>query len=240
MTLIQKLVNDFKYDEKEARAMVMAGKVFVNNEVIIVGSCKIKKTDVLRFKVTKKWVSRGALKLIKAINDFQVNVENKICLDIGSSTGGFTQVLLENKAKKVYALDSGTNQLDYSLRNSNKIVSLEQTNLKNINSSMFLEKIDIVTCDVSFISVKHVFNVLNLDLLNTNSEIIILIKPQFEANSWLVEKNGYVNEKEHKDIIDNIIKYGNSKGFKFIKIVKSPILGHKSKNIEYLANFRKV
>lgn len=240
MTLIEKLINEFGYEKKKAQALIMAGQILVNNEVIIIGSFKLKEKDIIRIKLKKEWVSRGALKLLKAIDNFEINVFNKVCLDIGSSTGGFTHVLLEYGAKKIYALDSGTNQLDFSLRKNEKVISLEKTNLKTINPTLFDEKIDIVTCDVSFISAKNVFNVLNHNILNKINQIIILIKPQFEANSNLVEKNGVVNEKHHQKIINNIINYAHEKGFDFVKIIKSPILGNKSKNIEYLSLFRKV
>ena len=123
-----------------------------------------------------------------------------------------------------------------SIRTNEKVVSLEKTNLKNINKNMFDCDIDIVCCDVSFISVKNLFNVLaNNEILANNNEIIILIKPQFEAPSNIVEAGGFVDKKHHKTIIDNIINYANKLGFKFYKIVESPITGNKSKNIEYLS-----
>lgn len=239
MTLLEKL-EIMGYEKKEAQALIMAGNVLVNEEVCIIGSTKIKDNQHIRIKELKEWVSRGALKLLEAIKEFKIDVNDKVCLDVGSSTGGFTEVLLRNNAKKIYALDSGTNQLDFKLRSNNKIVSIEKTNLKSINKEMFNEKIDIVVCDVSFISVKHLFNVLNKEnILQEQNEIIILIKPQFEANSNLVEKGGYVDEKHHKKIIDDLIEHAKDLNFTFRYIIKSPIVGNKSKNIEYLALFRK-
>lgn len=240
MTLIQKLVLEMGYEEKKAKSMIMAGLVLVNNEPIIISSQKIKQSDLIRIKESKTWVSRGALKLVSAFENFNINVLNKICLDIGSSTGGFTQVLLENGAKKIYALDVGTNQLNYSLRTNAKVKSIEKTNLKTITPSMFNEKISFVCCDVSFISIKHVFNVLNFDLLEKDNDLVFLIKPQFEANSSYVEERGYVDEKYHQELINNIINFGKDKGFKLFGLIKSPILGNKSKNIEYLGWFRLV
>ncbi len=239
MTLIEKII-ELGYDKKEASALIMSGNVLVNEEVIIIGSYKIKKEDTIRIKEKKEWVSRGAYKLLKAIDYFKLNIENKICLDVGSSTGGFTQVLLKNNAKKIYSLDSGTNQLDFSLRKNQKIISLEQTNLKSINEEMFDEKIEFVCCDVSFISVKNLFNVLAKEnVLTKDNEIIILIKPQFEANSNLVSKGGIVDTSHHSDIINEVINYAQNLNFKFFGITESPIKGNKSKNIEYLALFRK-
>ncbi|MBR2022688.1 MAG: TlyA family RNA methyltransferase, partial [Mycoplasmataceae bacterium] len=143
-------------------------------------------------------------------------------------------------AKKVYALDSGTNQLDFTLRQNEKVISLEKTNLKSINDDMFEEKIDFICCDVSFISVKKLFDVLSkTNVLANNNYVLILIKPQFEASSNIVEKGGFVNKIHHKDIIDSIISYAIKLNFIFLSIIESPIKGNVSKNIEYLALFRK-
>lgn len=238
VSLLETLISNFNYTEKEARAVIMTGRVLVNNEPIIISSHKISKSDIVRIKNIDKWVSRGAFKLLEAINCFKINLKNKICLDIGASKGGFTQVLLEFGAQKIYALDSGTNQLDYSLRINPKIVCLEKTNLKSINKNFFSSKLNFICADVSFISVKNIFNVLKQEFLANNVEIICLIKPQFEAPYSLVEKGGYVDEIHHKSIINNIIDYAKEKGFDLLKIIKSPILGNKSKNIEYLGYFK--
>lgn len=240
MTLIEKLIKD-GYNEQKAQALIMSGNVLVNEEVVIIKSKKIKESDNVRIKQRKIWVSRGAYKLLEALEKFDINVKNKICLDVGSSTGGFTHVLLEKGAKKIYALDSGTNQLDFSIRKNSRVVSLERTNLKSIKRNMFNEKIDFICCDVSFISVKSLFNVLAKEnILSANNEIIILIKPQFEANSNLVENGGFVDPKYHKEIIELIINFAQNLNFKFESITESPIKGNKSKNIEYLTFFRKV
>lgn len=240
MTLIEKLIKD-GYNEQKAQALIMSGNVLVNEEVVIIKSKKIKESDNVRVKQRKIWVSRGAYKLLEALEKFDINVKNKICLDVGSSTGGFTHVLLEKGAKKIYALDSGTNQLDFSIRKNSRVVSLERTNLKSIKRNMFNEKIDFICCDVSFISVKSLFNVLAKEnILSANNEIIILIKPQFEANSNLVKNGGFVDPKYHKEIIELIINFAQNLNFKFESITESPIKGNKSKNIEYLTFFRKV
>lgn len=237
MTLLEKL-KLLNYNEDKAKALIMSGNVLVNNEKTILPFIKIKENDIIKIKQPKQWVSRGAFKLLKAFEHFDLNINNKICLDVGSSTGGFTEVLLHKKAKKVYALDSGKNQLDYKLRINEKVVVLEKTNFKKINEKMFSEKIDFLCCDVSFISVKRLFNVLNLNkILSTKNELIILIKPQFEAPKEKVEKGGFVKENEHKKIIDDLINYAKEKNFEFIGLIKSPIQGNKSKNTEYLSFF---
>lgn len=239
MTLVGKLLS-LGYSNKEALGLIMSGNVLVNEEIIIKGSTKIKETDVIRIKSKKKWVSRGSYKLLEAIEKFNLNLIDKICLDVGASTGGFTQVLLTNGVKKVYALDSGTNQLDFTLRQNEKVISLEKTNLKSINDDMFEEKIDFICCDVSFISVKKLFDVLSkTNVLANNNYVLILIKPQFEASSNIVEKGGFVNKIHHKDIIDSIISYAIKLNFIFLSIIESPIKGNVSKNIEYLALFRR-
>lgn len=239
MTLVEKLLS-LGYSNKEALGLIMSGNVLVNEEIIIKGSTKIKETDVIRIKSKKKWVSRGSYKLLEAIEKFNLNLIDKICLDVGASTGGFTQVLLTNGVKKVYALDSGTNQLDFTLRQNEKVISLEKTNLKSINDDMFEEKIDFICCDVSFISVKKLFDVLSkTNVLANDNYVLILIKPQFEASSNIVEKGGFVNKIHHKDIIDSIISYAIKLNFIFLSIIESPIKGNVSKNIEYLALFRR-
>lgn len=239
MTLIEKLFS-LGYSNKESLGLIMSGNVLVNEEIVIKGSTKIKENDVIRIKNKKKWVSRGSYKLLEAIEKFNLDLTNKICLDVGSSTGGFTQVLLSKSAKKIYSLDSGTNQLDFTLRQNEKVVCLEKTNLKSINDDMFEEKIDFICCDVSFISVKKLFDVLSkTNVLANNNYVLILIKPQFEASSNIVEKGGFVNKIHHKDIIDSIISYAIKLNFIFLSIIESPIKGNVSKNIEYLALFRK-
>ena len=239
MTLIEKLFS-LGYSNKESLGLIMSGNVLVNEEIVIKGSTKIKENDVIRIKNKKKWVSRGSYKLLEAIEKFNLDLTNKICLDVGASTGGFTQVLLTNGVKKVYALDSGTNQLDFTLRQNEKVISLEKTNLKSINDDMFEEKIDFICCDVSFISVKKLFDVLSkTNVLANDNYVLILIKPQFEASSNIVEKGGFVNKIHHKDIIDSIISYAIKLNFIFLSIIESPIKGNVSKNIEYLALFRK-
>lgn len=168
-----------------------------------------------------------------AINEFGLNFNNKVVIDIGSSTGGFTHVLLKSGASKVYALDSGTNQLDYSLRSDSRVESMEKTNLKDIKEEMFAPIPEIAVCDVSFISIKHVFKVLNENLHGI--PLMALIKPQFEANSSQVQEGGYVPEEIHEQIIDKVKTFASEQGYFLKKIAKSPIEGGVSKNIEYIS-----
>ncbi|MGZ9428849.1 TlyA family RNA methyltransferase [Mycoplasma sp. 1012] len=225
---------------KNVETLIRMGKVKVNGEIIFIPSTKIsfEKDKVEVFEEKKEWVSRGAYKLLEAIKLFNLNFQDKTVLDIGSSTGGFTEVSLKYGAKKVYALDSGTNQLDYSLRTNTKVIPLEKTNLKSISFELFKEKMDIIVCDVSFISLKEVFKVIK-EIVTLNTDIMLLIKPQFEASSKYVEKGGYVDEKHHQFLINRVVEHGKDNGFKLIKISKSPILGNKSKNIEYVTLFKR-
>ena len=231
-----KLIDQVKKLVDNPEAYIKTGKVLVNNQKNEDVNYLVKDDDAIRIIAPKKYVSRGAYKLLAAIEAFQLDFQDKVVLDIGASTGGFTQVLLEKKAKKVYALDVGTNQLDFKLRSNDKVVVMEKTNLKNIKKAMFNEKIAIVVVDISFISLKHVFNVLTAF---KEIKIMALIKPQFEAFKDEVEKGGYVSEKNHDKIIKRVLSYAKKKAFHFIKKVDSPLLGKKSKNKEYLCLFIK-
>ncbi len=240
-TILEIFQNQYNFSLKEADALIRSGKVLVNSEKIFLPSLKFDEAKIkIEFldQNQKKYVSRAAYKLLAAIDRFNINVNNKVCLDIGSSTGGFVQVLLNSGAKKVYAIDSGTNQLDYNLRVNKKVSVHEKTNLKVLTKEFFNESIEFVSCDVSFISLKHVFNVCN-DILSSGTFLMALIKPQFEASSKYVEIGGYVNPTHHEFIINKIILYANKFNFKLVNIDQSPILGGKSKNIEYISLFVK-
>lgn len=230
------VVNKIINNPKKADALIRIGDVFVNNQVETLPSKTIKDSDHVTITPEKFFVSRGALKLKHAIEHWKLDFNNKTIVDIGSSTGGFTQISLLNGAKKVYCVDSGTNQLDYSLRMDPRTVVLENTNLKNVNQEIIPDAIDWIVCDVSFISLKEVFkSVLNLNLNKT--QLILLIKPQFEARRDLVENKGIVDIKHHKSIIDNVINY-DKENFELVDYIESPITGKKSKNLEYLSYFK--
>ncbi|QQK07552.1 TlyA family RNA methyltransferase [Miniphocaeibacter halophilus] len=219
-----------------SKELIKQKRVYLNNKLVTKPSTLANK-DNIKVIAGKDYVSRGAYKLIKALEIFNIEVNNKICLDIGSSTGGFTQVLLEYGAKKIYALDVGTSQLDKSIKDNPKVISLENTNIKNIDTDVFYKyNLEIITIDISFISIKKILFILE-EIVHDFTNIIILIKPQFEGNSTLLKK-GIVNKKFHYNILRDIIDYINKNGFIVMNLSFSPILG-KEGNVEYLAHLVK-
>ena len=236
MKLIDKVVELMKeLNTTDCTRYIQVGKVLVNEEIILLPNYKIKENDVIRIKESKKWVSRGGEKLEYAIKEFDVDFNEKIVLDIGSSTGGFTDVSLKYGAAKVYALDVGTNQLDYKLRINPKVKSMEKTNIRDIDINTFNEKIDIVVCDVSFISLKKIIDAIEV-IKHPQLKLILLLKPQFEAKKYLLEKGGIVSQEHHEEIIYNIKEYLIEKKYTFLDVKESIIKGKKSKNIEYIIN----
>lgn len=238
MVTVLELVIAKGYSKDEAERFIRSGKVLINSEAVIVPSIKVKEDSNVIIKELKEWVSRGAYKLLKAIEVFNLDFKDKIVLDIGSSTGGFTQVSLKNGAKKVYSVDVGTNQLDFSLRSHNQVVVMEKTNLKTLTKDMFKEEIDIVVTDVSFITLKRVFDVLE-PILSEDKILMALIKPQYEADSSDVQDGGFVNKDKHDIIITKLSNYAKEKKLKLLDIQESPISGNKSKNTEYISLFVK-
>ncbi len=229
------LTNNFFETREKARIAIMEGKVFVNNQKEDKPGTMIKDDAVVEFRGEKlKYVSRGGYKLEKAVDVFNIFLKDKICVDIGASTGGFTDVMLQNGAKKVYAIDCGTNQLDYKLRIDDRVVSMENTNARYLTKNdLNNEIIDFVSVDVSFISLKKIIPIIK-DILNEDGKAVLLIKPQFEAGKELVSKGGVVKDKNiHIAIINDIINYCISFKFKIIGIDYSPIKGPAG-NIEYL------
>ncbi|UVD81945.1 TlyA family RNA methyltransferase [Mycoplasma iguanae] len=234
---LKQVINGMGYSIIEAEKIIRAGKVMVNNETIFMPNEKVLPDANIIIKEQKEWVSRGAYKLLKAIDAFKLDFNNKVILDIGASKGGFTQVALRYGAKKIYALDVGTNQLDYNLRINPRVVVQEKTNLKSISNELFEDKIEIVVCDVSFIGLNEVFKVIK-EILEAKSQVIVLIKPQFEASKKYVSPGGFV-ELEHHNFLINKVKKQASEYFDFIDLIESPIKGNISKNIEYLALFER-
>ena len=172
----------------KAQAMIMAGQVFVEGKNINKSGFNISDNATIEIKnLGPKWVSRGANKLLTALEKNKIIVKNKICIDLGSSTGGFTDVLIQRGAQKVYAIDVVTNQLHEKLKKNNKVISLEKTNARYLKKDQFAELIDIMVCDVSFISLKKVIEP-NLHLLKDESVIIALIKPQLESKKMKRKK----------------------------------------------------
>ena len=220
--------------KSKAQSMIMAGQVFVNGKIITKSGNSFNENSKIKIKqLHPPWVSRGAFKLLKAIDHFKIDVRNKICLDIGSSTGGFTEVLFKNYAKKIYSVDVGTNQLHEKLKKEKKIISLENFNAKYLDNSVINEKINMLVCDVSFISLTKVIEP-SLKLLSNNAEIISLIKPQFETKKINLKK-GIVKDPLIHEQVCNYVSNWFKKTIKaeVVGLVESPITGPKG-NKEFL------
>lgn len=219
---------------EKAKAIIMSGNVFVDGQrEDKAGSSFDEKVTITVKENVLKYVSRGGLKLEKAIEQYQVNVEGKVCMDVGSSTGGFTDCMLQNGAAKVYAVDVGTNQLAWKLRQDERVVSMEKTNIRHLLPEHINDRIEFASIDVAFISLTKVLVPVK-QLLTKNGEVVCLIKPQFEAGREKVGKKGVVREKSvHIDVIEQIIKYAVAIGFRIQNLDYSPIKGPEG-NIEYL------
>ena len=173
---------------EKAKAIIMAGLVYVNNQKVDKAGFELKEGDVLEVRgKTLKYVSRGGLKLEKAMECFPITLADKICMDVGASTGGFTDCMLQNGAKKVYSIDVGYGQLAWKLRTDDRVVNLERTNFRYVDNTVVKDKIDFSSVDVSFISLSHILPVLST-LLDDTGEAVCLIKPQFEAGKEKVAK----------------------------------------------------
>ena len=224
----------FFYSRNKAQIHILAGEVFVNNEKITSSSRLIDETAEIEIKLLKdNFVSRGGLKLDEALNHFKININNLVCLDIGASTGGFTDCLLRKKAKKVFCVDVGYGQLDFKLRENTKVKNLERTNARYLTKEEIGEKIDLIVMDVSFISITK-FESFFKEFAHKNSLFIGLIKPQFELSRDKLGKNGIVrNPKYRQEAIENIINFLNGFYLNILEPIESPIKGSKG-NIEYL------
>lgn len=220
---------------EKAKRAIMAGTVYTGTERLDKPGMKVDLNAPLEIKGNPlPYVGRGGLKLEKALRVFNVVVEDKIMVDIGASTGGFTDCALQNGAKKVYALDVGYNQLAWKLRQDERVVVMERTNFRHVTPANFLVGIpNFATIDVSFISLKHILPVLRT-VLRPTSDIIALVKPQFEAGKEEVGKKGIVRDaKVHVQVIENIMQYALSLGYSLLDISFSPITGGDG-NIEFL------
>lgn len=229
------LVEKGYFDSREkARRNIMAGLVFVNGNRIDKAGEKIKVSSDINIKGDAiGYVSRGGLKLEKAIKEFNISLDNKVCMDVGSSTGGFTDCMLKNGAKKVYSVDVGYGQLAWKLRTNEQVICMERTNIRYVKPEDIDDKLDFASIDVSFISLKLVLPVLNT-LLNDTGEIVALIKPQFEAGREKVGKKGVVRDPlVHKEVIFNVINFSKKFGYKIKGLEFSPVKGPEG-NREYL------
>ena len=216
----------------------MAGQVYVEGKVINKSGFATKFDSLIEIKNHKpEWVSRGALKLIKALDENNIKVDNKTCMDLGASTGGFTEVLVKRNAKKVFAVDVGTNQLHEKLKKMKEIVNIEKTNARYLTKDLITEFIELLVCDVSFISLKKVI-LPCLNFLKKNSVIIVLIKPQFESKKNETKKGVVKDSEIHLRICNEIKKwFENECNCKVLKIIESPITGPKG-NKEFLLTAR--
>lgn len=224
---------------EKAKAVIMSGNVFVDGQREDKAGTTFPDTVQIKIKGNKlPYVSRGGLKLEKAIANFDVNLQDKVCTDVGSSTGGFTDCMLQNGAKKVFAIDVGTNQLAWKLRQDERVVCMEKTNIRYVTPEDIGETIDFSSIDVSFISLTKVLLPIR-NYLREDGQIVALIKPQFEAGREKVGKKGVVREKStHYEVIEMVLSYATSIGFQVLNLDYSPIKGPEG-NIEYLAHLQK-
>lgn len=229
----------FAPSREKAKAVIMAGQVYVNNQKSDKAGTEIKVDDVIEVRgKTLKYVSRGGLKLEKAMQEFPISLENKICMDVGASTGGFTDCMLQNGAVKVYSVDVGYGQLAWKLRTDERVINLERTNFRYVTNKEIPDKIDFSSVDVSFISLKHILPVLN-NLLSEHGQAVCLIKPQFEAGKEKVGKKGVVRDLSvHLEVVERIINLAIECGFSVKGLQFSPIKGPEG-NIEYLIYLEK-
>ena len=218
---------------QKAKAYIMAGVVYVNGMKEDKAGLKVKRGATIEVREKMRYVSRGGLKLEKAMQQFPIKIEDKVCMDVGASTGGFTDCMLQNGAAKVYSVDVGYGQFAWKLRQDPRVVCMEKTNIRYLQPEQLEDKIAFCSIDVSFISLTKVLAPI-LALLEDEAEIVALIKPQFEAGREQVEKHGVVrNPKVHEAVIHQIWEYALSLGLKVYGLSYSPIKGPEG-NIEYL------
>ena len=224
---------------EKAKAVIMAGNVYVDNQKEDKAGTMFQDTVKIEVRGnTLKYVSRGGLKLEKAMTHFGVTLKDKVCMDVGSSTGGFTDCMLQNGARKVFAIDVGKGQLAWKLRQDDRVICMEKTNIRYVTPEDLGEEIDFSSIDVSFISLTKVLLPIR-NYLKEDGQIVALIKPQFEAGREKVGKKGVVREKStHYEVIEMVLSYALSIGFSVLNLDFSPIKGPEG-NIEYLVHLQK-
>lgn len=229
----------FMESRQKAQAVIMSGSVFVAGQrVDKPGTAVPNEADIEVRGHVLRYVSRGGLKLEKAMKSFPLTLEGKVCADIGASTGGFTDCMLQNGAVKVYSVDVGYGQLDWKLRNDERVVCMERTNARYLTHEEIPDELDFASIDVSFISLKLIFPALH-GLLRDGGEIACLIKPQFEAGREKVGKKGVVRDPAvHLEVLENFLVHAKESGFTVVDVTYSPIRGPEG-NIEYLGYLRK-
>ena len=235
------LIHELGYAEsrEKAKALIMAGLVYVNRQKSDKAGTMVPADAEIEVRGTGlKYVSRGGLKLEKAMETFPITLKGKTCMDIGASTGGFTDCMLQNGAEKVYAVDVGYGQLDWKLRTDDRVVNLERTNIRYITEEQVPDLLDFASVDVSFISLCLVLPVARR-FLKSDGQMVCLIKPQFEAGKGKVGKKGVVREPEiHKEVIEKIVDFVLQNGFSVLGLTFSPVKGPEG-NIEYLIYLKK-
>ena len=224
---------------EKAKAIIMSGVVYVNGQKEDKAGAMFDVTSEIEVRgAVMKYVSRGGLKLEKAMEVFDVNLDGKVCMDVGSSTGGFTDCMLQNGAVRVYSVDVGHGQLAWQLRNDDRVVVMEKTNIKYVTPQDIEDRIGFASIDVSFISLTKVLLPVK-ELLLDDGQIVCLIKPQFEAGRDKVGKKGVVRDMSvHEDVIRMVLEYAVSIGLDVLGLDYSPIKGPEG-NIEYLAHLQK-
>ncbi len=224
---------------QQSQAMIMAGNVLVNSQTIDKSGYLVSENSDIKIKgLIHPYVSRGGLKLEKALKSFQVSVEGKICIDVGASTGGFSDCLIQNGASLVYAVDVGYGQLAWKLRLDSRIIAMERMNIRSMPEYMIKEPVDIVTIDVSFISLKIVVPAV-LKFMKNSACMICLIKPQFEIGKGKVGKGGVVRDPVlHERVIEELCKFFTENNLTCSSVLPSPILGPKG-NKEFLIHLKK-
>lgn len=230
----------FFNSREQAKRSIMAGIVFVDGERIDKAGTNVKtEADIFVKDNICPYVSRGGLKLEKMIDIYGFSLEDATCVDIGASTGGFTDCMLQKGAKKVFAIDVGYGQLDYKLRIDERVVNMEKCNVRYLDCDLIDDDVTFISIDVSFISLKLVFAVAS-KLLREDGSLVCLVKPQFEAGRQQVGKGGIVRDpKVHEEVIRNVIGYGIDNGLYSHGLTFSPVTGAKG-NIEYLLYMTKV
>ena len=236
---------DNRYERKtapsreKAKAMIMEGNVFVNNQrEDKAGSSFDENVPIEIHGTTLKYVSRGGLKLEKAMNEFDLNLDGDICMDIGASTGGFTDCMLQNGASKVYSVDVGYGQFAWKLRQDPRVVCMEKTNIRYVTPEDIDDALDFASVDVSFISLTKILEPAR-NLLKDGGQMVCLIKPQFEAGREKVGKKGVVRDKAvHLEVVERIVTFALEHGFSVHHLSYSPIKGPEG-NIEYLVHIEK-
>lgn len=224
---------------EKAKAVIMTGNVFVNGQREDKAGSTFPEDVEIEIKGTPmKYVSRGGYKLEKAVEQWEISLAGRICMDVGSSTGGFTDCMLQNGASKVYAVDVGTNQLAWKLRQDERVISMEKTNIRYVTQEQIEDVISFSSIDVAFISLTKVLNPV-WELLEEKGRVVCLVKPQFEAGREKVGKKGVVRDKKvHLEVVCNIMEFAKNTGFQILELSFSPIKGPEG-NIEYLLYLEK-